>query len=124
MITEQEYIGNNKNISEVTMKNIKESLRKWNIVRVLYDRPMKVTSGYRSVAYNKKIGGAKNSNHCKGLAIDILDIDGRFYKWCIQNEEKLREIKIWIEEKQGPWVHMQTVAYGSYNETKSIFFKP
>ena len=30
-----------------------------------------VTSGYRSVDYNKRIGGAKNSMHIKGMAVDI-----------------------------------------------------
>jgi hypothetical protein len=29
-----------------------------------------INSGYRSTAYNQKIGGAENSNHRKGLAVD------------------------------------------------------
>ena len=33
--------------------------------------PFKINSAYRSEEYNKKIGGAKNSSHCKGLAVDI-----------------------------------------------------
>ena len=31
-----------------------------------------INSGYRTPAYNKKIGGATNSNHTKGLAADIV----------------------------------------------------
>lgn len=34
-----------------------------------------IPSGYRSPALNKKIGGAVNSQHCKGQALD-LDVDG------------------------------------------------
>ena len=37
--------------------------------------PYKITSGYRSQEYNKKINGAKNSSHCKGMAVDISATD-------------------------------------------------
>lgn len=33
--------------------------------------PFVITSGYRDEAYNKKVGGAKDSAHLKGLAVDI-----------------------------------------------------
>ena len=33
---------------------------------------MKITSGYRTPAWNLKIGGVPNSAHTKGLAADIL----------------------------------------------------
>jgi len=33
--------------------------------------PMTITSGYRSYAYNKKVGGSSNSYHLKGLAADF-----------------------------------------------------
>lgn len=31
-----------------------------------------INSGYRTSAYNKKIGGASNSTHCKGYAADVV----------------------------------------------------
>ena len=37
-----------------------------------------VNSGYRSVAYNKKVGGVEGSRHCYGQAIDFtLNSEGR-----------------------------------------------
>lgn len=34
--------------------------------------PITVSSGYRSVELNARIGGASNSQHCKGQAADLL----------------------------------------------------
>ncbi len=33
--------------------------------------PVRVNSGYRCPAHNKKVGGVPNSNHTKGLAADL-----------------------------------------------------
>lgn len=41
-------------------------------VRVHYGRPVTITSGYRTVSYNKTVNGSsKKSQHCNGLAADI-----------------------------------------------------
>jgi D-alanyl-D-alanine dipeptidase len=39
--------------------------------------PITVTSGYRSVAANIKIGGAKNSQHTRGEAADLKCADNK-----------------------------------------------
>ena len=44
-------------------------------VREEYGKPMRVTSGYRSLEHNAKIGGAPNSQHLHGLAVDISCTD-------------------------------------------------
>lgn len=36
------------------------------------NKPVKINSGYRSPAYNKKVGGSPNSQHMKGTAADIV----------------------------------------------------
>lgn len=38
----------------------------------LHGRPIHVNSGYRSLALNTKIGGAKHSRHIDGLAADLI----------------------------------------------------
>ena len=43
------------------------------IVRVaLGNKPVHITSGYRSARLNQMVGGSKNSIHIQGLAADIL----------------------------------------------------
>lgn len=41
------------------------------LAEVYYGSHIYVTSGYRDKEYNKKVGGAVNSQHLYGLAIDI-----------------------------------------------------
>lgn len=60
-----EHIANFKLLAE----NIFEPIRNH------FGKPIHLSSGYRSAALNKAIGGAANSQHCSGEAIDI-DMDG------------------------------------------------
>jgi uncharacterized protein YcbK (DUF882 family) len=49
----------------------KEFLYKLDEARMYAQTPFKITSGYRSEAHNKKVGGVKGSSHTKGVAVDI-----------------------------------------------------
>jgi zinc D-Ala-D-Ala carboxypeptidase len=40
-------------------------------LRKLYGRPIRISSGYRSPALNKLVGGSLASHHCIGMAVDI-----------------------------------------------------
>lgn len=53
---------------------------KLEALRDTCDFPFIVTSAARCPEYNKKIGGAKNSQHIYGNAVDILIRDERAYK--------------------------------------------
>ena len=41
-------------------------------IRNHFKTPVTITSGYRTAAYNKAVGGAANSQHCLGTAADIV----------------------------------------------------
>lgn len=41
------------------------------ILRNRIGKPVIITSGYRTPEWNKKVGGAKNSYHMRGMAADI-----------------------------------------------------
>jgi zinc D-Ala-D-Ala carboxypeptidase len=56
--------------------NLKELANKvFQPIREHFNAPIFISSGYRSKALNKAIGGSSSSQHCKGEAIDI-DMDG------------------------------------------------
>ena len=61
----EEHVKNMQALAE----NIFQPLRDY------FGVPIHISSGYRSEALNKAIGGSKSSQHCKGQAMDI-DRDG------------------------------------------------
>jgi uncharacterized protein YcbK (DUF882 family) len=50
---------------------LEELRRRWNNIYGEGDAPIIINSGYRSEAVNKAVGGAPNSNHLTGCAVDI-----------------------------------------------------
>ena len=64
-------------------------LHKLNVAREHAKCPFKITSGYRTKAYNKDLQkrgykASVNSSHCKGLAADIAITDNK-RRWTIIN---------------------------------------
>ena len=51
--------------------NIKLLAENLQVIREEVDKPMSITSGYRSPAHNRKVGGATNSYHVRGMAADL-----------------------------------------------------
>ena len=49
----------------------REFLSRLDQARSLCNTPFIITSGYRTEAHNRKVGGVSNSSHTKGLAADI-----------------------------------------------------
>jgi zinc D-Ala-D-Ala carboxypeptidase len=85
-------------------------------LREHFGKPIGISSGFRSVELNAKIGGSKSSQHCQGKA---LDIDGDIFGG-ISNKLIFEYIRksctfdqlIWEfgTENHPDWVHV------SYNE--------
>ena len=76
-------------------------------LRDLYGNPITVTSGYRSLAVNTKIGGASSSQHTKGEAADIKGFDNALLFKLIKDNFLFDQL-IWEfgNEKQPDWVHV------------------
>lgn len=56
---------------EDVKQNLLELAQNLQILRDYIGYPIYVTSGYRSIAHNKAVGGVKGSYHTKGMASDI-----------------------------------------------------
>ena len=53
------------------MKNVQELTKNLQVLREHLNLPIKVISGYRTPKYNRKIGGARRSQHMLAKAADI-----------------------------------------------------
>lgn len=47
-------------------------IRTLETIRAATGGPIIINSGYRCIAHNRRVGGAKNSQHCLGNAADIV----------------------------------------------------
>lgn len=91
-------------------------------IRDHFGQPIYISSGYRSKALNKAIGGSPRSQHCKGEAIDI-DND---FKNTVSNNEVFIFVKdnlefdqlIWEKgtEENPDWVHISYKSKGNRNQ--------
>lgn len=66
---------NGTKVPAVYLENVKEVAKRLEIIRkALKDTPIKITSGYRTVLWNKLCNGVKNSQHLTGKAVDIKSV--------------------------------------------------
>jgi len=91
-----------------------EPLRQW------YGKPIKVNSFFRNFELNKAVGGATNSQHSKGEAIDMSggskEENKRIFDWCKANLvfDQL------INEYDYSWVHISFRLGNNRNQTIAI----
>ena len=57
-------------------------------VREIYGKPIRINSGYRTEAHNRKVGGVDSSSHIKGLAIDVS---------CTRSDDRFKMLNALIE---------------------------
>ena len=89
-------------------------------IRVHFNKPIFLSSGYRSEALNSAVGGSLTSHHCMGMAMD-LDQDDRGTG--VTNRMVFDYIKsnlnfdqlIWEfgDDKNPDWVHVSYVGAGN-----------
>lgn len=86
-------------------------------LRAAWGGAIKVTSGYRSAALNKAVGGSNTSAHRYGFAADIVPADGRIsvfkafvVKWLKDNavnfDQYIDELSVDKDGKVTEWVHL------------------
>lgn len=91
-----------------------EPLREW------YNKPIKINSFFRCEALNTAVGGAKNSQHAKGEAIDMSagnkEENKKLFDWCKANLifDQL------INEYDYSWVHISYKKGMNRNQTLTV----
>ena len=73
------------------LENIKELAKNMQVLRDNLNLPISLTNGYRSVSHNRKVGGAKNSQHLYGKACD-MQVKGMSPKDVYASIERLIEL--------------------------------
>ena len=78
--------------SHVVVENLKRLCTWLEELRLRYNEPIIINSGYRSPAVNKLAGGAVGSNHLTGCAVDIR---------CAGKEQMIRYAAILLDISDG-----------------------
>lgn len=127
MISMDELLGKTRlvDLSADVEKNLKNLLVCVNKVRVLWAKPMTVTSGFRNPDDHRRIYAAKGitddkkipwkSKHLFGAAVDIADEGLLITKWLKANPKILEDAELWCEEGNKNWVHFQIFPPASGN---------
>lgn len=75
-------------------------------IREHLGKPIRVNSGYRSPAVNKRIGGALTSQHSLGEAIDLDLHDRDLFEWIIDNVTFDQLIAEFPSGGKASWFHI------------------
>lgn len=87
-------------------------------LREAYGKPITVNSGYRCEKLNKQVGGAKTSDHLKGMAADITGGNPKENKRLFALIQELGlPFKQLINESNFAWVH---ISYDENNLKRQI----
>ena len=105
-----EHIRNIQLLVKYVLQPLREGLNK----------PIRITSGYRSEALNKAIKGSKKSQHCKGQAADLqFKVDGVMNNKMVW--DKVIELGLpfdqMINEFNYSWIH---ISYNHEYNRKSL----
>lgn len=95
----------NNNPSSSVRNNLKTLADNLEKIRTLLGHPLRISSGFRCMELNRKIGGSVNSSHMDGLAADFtcerfgkpIDIVKALFKSGIKVDQVICE---------GTWVHI------------------
>lgn len=67
-----------------------------------------ISSAYRTVAYNRKVGGVSNSQHLYGLAADVTIKDNSRLPEAAQYAEKIGFRGVGLDDKHQDFLHLDT----------------
>ena len=105
------------------IENLKVVAAQVQKVRDHFVKPLIISSGYRSEKLNSAIGGARNSQHTKGEAIDIQSTNGYtnadIFNYIKNNLDFDQLIWEYGTRKEPKWVH---ISYKKSGNRKQILY--
>ena len=105
------------------IENLKVVATQVQKVRDHFGKPLIISSGYRSEKLNNAIGGARNSQHTKGEAIDIQSTNGYtnadIFNYIKNNLDFDQLIWEYGTRKEPKWVH---ISYKKSGNRKQILY--
>lgn len=93
-------------------ENANTTIHRVNLLLKKFGEYRWVTSGYRPPEVNSKTpNAALHSKHLTCEACDLLDSLGDLDRFCVQNQDFLSEIGLWLESPTDTpgWTHVQIV---------------
>ena len=75
-------------------------------IRAHLNKPIKINSGFRSAVVNKRIGGAKTSQHVLGEAMDLDLHEKGIFEWIIDNIDFDQLIGEFPQSGKAQWFHI------------------
>ena len=115
--------------------NLKKLSEQLQIIRDEFNEPIVVSSGYRCIKLNKKVGGVKNSDHLYGCAADIKTTTDKLahnkrlwdiiVKLAKEKKIHLRQIIHEYGNTIGPdWIHVSVNnIYNGYRDNQIVYVK-
>jgi hypothetical protein len=121
MITVQEYLEQHgkEHLNELTEQdkaNAQVTVDRANQLLEAFGSSRGLRSGWRPQAVNDATpNSAKNSKHITCEAIDLDDNDRTLQEWCMDHQDELQRIGLWMEHPIATpsWTHVQIVPPGS-----------
>lgn len=97
-------------------------------VRAVLGKPVTVSSAYRSPALNKAVGGAKNSAHVEGWAVDFnchafgspLEVARKIQAAGIAYDQIIHEFGSWVHISFDPRMRGQELTVGPNGTTAGL----
>jgi uncharacterized protein YcbK (DUF882 family) len=113
LVTRQEILMDRDKLAPLDQEqeaNLIKLLDAIQVIRLAYNKPLFVSSGYRHPAINASVGGAKRSLHMSCLAVDFRDSDGKLDEWLSSDEvqDLLEKLGMWQEAPGHTpgWAHL------------------
>lgn len=122
----------NNTISSQYKDNMKRVLNLLQVIRDAWNDPIIISSGYRCPELNKKVGGASNSDHVYGAAVDFYTVsntrEDNHKLWnmilCMNTLKKLPLFRQLINEYDDKWIHISVNNdYNKYKQNQILYVK-